>query len=524
MASATDYPMTVDFTTWNSQKVDTGSEVSFAADGSTGSDVTFCFNTSDKSFFSSGFVFRGVYSSSPSATNYIKVSVPAGYSVDVTGIRGSSTTRYFTASFTLGTVGQNFNETEVTTKTLTNNTETDKDLYLFTPKNDEGVLKQIVIYNPSTHPRHNYTVNYVDANDATLKTLASGRLFEGEEYSYSLVKVYTDGSGNYYELDDSESRTNFKETKTMGTADVTQKYLYRLNTNIVYYKECTGNVNAEATGPRTSHSHFICTTQELPIGNYELTMRVYKYGDGRNMAIQVGGSNVRTSSAVGLLSFPITLTSASTITVVANSESGLSNDIDYVMVKRVSQSISAVDNLGYTYSSTWPLDFTSSDIHAYIAQYTSGDVVTLHEVTKVPANTGLFIKGITGSVNVLAVGETTDDVSGNVLVAQTATGTVYQTTEDKTNYVLGLVGETPTFLKVPTSGVEIAAGKAYLSIDYLAAAARLNIIMYDETTGINAVNSEQLIVKRTVYNLNGQRVIQPKKGLYILNGKKIFIK
>jgi len=42
------------------------------------------------------------------------------------------------------------------------------------------------------------------------------------------------------------------------------------------------------------------------------------------------------------------------------------------------------------------------------------------------------------------------------------------------------------------------------------------------TTGIHAVqsaNSEQV-----TYNLNGQRVSEPKKGLYIKNGKKYIAK
>ena len=36
------------------------------------------------------------------------------------------------------------------------------------------------------------------------------------------------------------------------------------------------------------------------------------------------------------------------------------------------------------------------------------------------------------------------------------------------------------------------------------------------------MNSEK--VKSEVYNLAGQRIVNPSKGLYILNGKKIFIK
>ena len=44
-----------------------------------------------------------------------------------------------------------------------------------------------------------------------------------------------------------------------------------------------------------------------------------------------------------------------------------------------------------------------------------------------------------------------------------------------------------------------------------------------ETTGIQSVNSGQLTVD-SYFNLAGQRVVQPTKGLYIVNGKKVVIK
>ncbi len=50
-------------------------------------------------------------------------------------------------------------------------------------------------------------------------------------------------------------------------------------------------------------------------------------------------------------------------------------------------------------------------------------------------------------------------------------------------------------------------------------------IMFDdgETTGINEMRNEEGEM-RNVYNLNGQRVSQPARGLYIVNGKKAVIK
>ena len=45
-----------------------------------------------------------------------------------------------------------------------------------------------------------------------------------------------------------------------------------------------------------------------------------------------------------------------------------------------------------------------------------------------------------------------------------------------------------------------------------------------ETTGIDEVRGQKEEVRGEFYNLNGQRVAQPTKGLYIVNGKKVIIK
>ena len=44
------------------------------------------------------------------------------------------------------------------------------------------------------------------------------------------------------------------------------------------------------------------------------------------------------------------------------------------------------------------------------------------------------------------------------------------------------------------------------------------------TTGIDMVKGEGFKANGELYNLNGQRVAQPTKGLYIVNGRKVVIK
>lgn len=77
------------------------------------------------------------------------------------------------------------------------------------------------------------------------------------------------------------------------------------------------------------------------------------------------------------------------------------------------------------------------------------------------------------------------------------------------------------------SSVTVGANKAYLDLSMIPtdnpSAARSIILSFDEATGIKTVDSQQSTVD-SFYNLKGQRVSAPTKGLYIVNGKKVVIK
>lgn len=59
-----------------------------------------------------------------------------------------------------------------------------------------------------------------------------------------------------------------------------------------------------------------------------------------------------------------------------------------------------------------------------------------------------------------------------------------------------------------------------------ATGARLSIAFDDETTGVQELKNSKIDGLQTgvCYNLKGQRVSQPTKGLYIVNGKKVIMK
>ena len=172
-----------------------------------------------------------------------------------------------------------------------------------------------------------------------------------------------------------------------------------------------------------------------------------------------------------------------------------------------------------TYCTGAPLDFTSvTGLKAYIVTGNSGSAITTTQMTgTVPANTPLLLEGTTTAIPVAASSST--DVSANKLKA--GTGAAVSAEGGKTKYVLSADGSTAVFKKINATAATVAAGKAYLEFSGDVPAPMLS--MGGETTGINAIDNGQLTIDN-YYNLAGQRVAQPTKGLYIVNGRKVIIK
>jgi hypothetical protein len=66
-------------------------------------------------------------------------------------------------------------------------------------------------------------------------------------------------------------------------------------------------------------------------------------------------------------------------------------------------------------------------------------------------------------------------------------------------------------------------GKAYLNIS--SSAPSFSIEIEGETTGIKVINLEENSENNgQMYDLQGRRVAEPSKGVYIVNGKKVIVK
>ena len=82
-----------------------------------------------------------------------------------------------------------------------------------------------------------------------------------------------------------------------------------------------------------------------------------------------------------------------------------------------------------------------------------------------------------------------------------------------------------SFVWVKDAGV-LSAGKCWIELIPTSAAhaRRLSIVHEGETNGISTVKTTVDTKDAAVYDLQGRRVMQPTKGLFIVNGKKVVIK
>ena len=134
----------------------------------------------------------------------------------------------------------------------------------------------------------------------------------------------------------------------------------------------------------------------------------------------------------------------------------------------------------------------------------------------IPANTGVILKGTKGTYP-FAKAESAEAIADNVLTG-TASG-IATSSVDGIVYTLQQDGENVVFKEY--TGVALAAGKAYLVLDSESASAIS--LRFEGSTGIE--NSEFTIQNSEfIYDLMGRRVLNPIKGVYIVNGKKVVIK
>ena len=140
------------------------------------------------------------------------------------------------------------------------------------------------------------------------------------------------------------------------------------------------------------------------------------------------------------------------------------------------------------------------------------NTMNLTKVDAVPANYGVILKG-TEAKYTLTIAEV-----AKATVANDLKGTNVEIAKVENSVVLG--NNNGIGLFAPAAEV-LKANKAYAVVAPAAAVSGLKFV-FGETTGVEGVEVET--ENAVYYDLSGRRVANPTKGIYVVNGKKVYVK
>lgn len=423
----------------------------------------------------------------------------------------------------------------------------------FTVTDDATVT---LIYTKGARPTHTIDVvaNFGTKNKIIVDAIA---VSEATDYTYYYPRFILDGTTLYEyssstDANASDSYWNSTVSSIMSNVNYTLSY-EAIEGDCVYYSEGENIEGATTWGyadykPYMSNGNSGAITSATTIttlgaGTYTVVARAIGRANDRYVDIYKTSAEdenkvlrVVSQNKGGIGSATFTLTENTDIIVSGGYAGGSSGHAcDYIYIMQIPDQTATIGTYGYaTFSSTYALDFTSvTDATAYIATDKSGENILLQSVTgKVAANTGLVLKSTSGSsaivnIPVAASGTSynTESDPKNYLFALDGSFSTLGAAGSGTNYVLSVQSGNVVFAPIGATAASVSAGHAalWLPEDVAAQARTLNLSFENESTGISSI-APSTLNSLAIFNLSGQRIEQPSKGIYIVGGKKIIVK
>lgn len=386
---------------------------------------------------------------------------------------------------------------------------------------------------PVTSMKVNYTYGgstiYTDNQSVT-------GLYVGESYT-APFHMYIVKDGALYKTTAEGSDPYYGKTVTLEANTAVEKSLTLVNLyggTIALFEDLDAGTGDNA-GIRASYcssygNMAYTSTENLEAGTYTFIFR--GQNKDRGSSVKVGETEIIKASDISNKNtwgdktvYNVNIPSAGKLTLVK----GGNNTIDYydiiIAIKQTGDIVN-VTNAGYaTYVSTNDLDFSATSIKAYKVKVSTKGIATLTKVDNVPADTPVLLYKDGGAKENIPFAASADAVTENDLVAGT-NAAVATTAGDYTNMILWTNATNPIGFYF-ANGQTVAANRAYLHIaTSLAPDAEARMAMVfgdDEVTGVHNLNVNENL-NNEVYDLQGRRVMNAQKGLYIVNGKKVVIK
>ena len=206
-------------------------------------------------------------------------------------------------------------------------------------------------------------------------------------------------------------------------------------------------------------------------------------------------------------------------------ENNKDNGSTFVAWKDCLPNINLNEVNGKSYASfyvDYPVKVTSEDVQVYTGTINGNSLEMTEAGDKIiPANVGVVLISETGATTAeISISDVAGDPKSSDLTGTTSPIDISST---KSNYlVLGRDKDDQTKVGFyRPNGTQIPGNKAYI---YLAGGNVQGLAFNFDgaTTDINNISATT--DKQEIYDLSGRRVMKANKGLYIINGKKCFIK
>ena len=178
-----------------------------------------------------------------------------------------------------------------------------------------------------------------------------------------------------------------------------------------------------------------------------------------------------------------------------------------------------------TYYKDEPLYVEDEAAELYTIESVNGDQAVLSDRSDaMPSNTPMLVYNKSNETKVILLIPCNEPDLAITVAPEfqgTLTGTtIAASTEGQTNYAFN--GKQFVFVK---NAIEVGPNKAWLTVAAPTNARAISLVFDDDATGVRSIDNGQLIIDNW-YDLNGRKLngMPTKKGVYILNGKKVVVK
>ena len=319
----------------------------------------------------------------------------------------------------------------------------------------------------------------------------------------------------------------FDDANSIGGNDGTWR---DISTSVAYSKTdwtfVKGNKGDRCVRLATGSAKGSLQTPSLSFENgktYTLIFRAGAWqGDATVLAVSYGETSLvsdleLTQSAFKIYTYTINATGANYIKIATTGKKRCFVD-DIMIVEGAKVNVTIASSGWSSMATPVGLDFRDIDgLTAFVAS-SIGEGVNLTSVNEAAGATGVILKGTAGATYSIPIKAAATTSGTNKLSA------AYSKTPAAANELYILKGG--MLCLVNAAGSNVPAGKAYLLASEVPGSAHDLAFNLDEGGDVTAINNVEATKAEinVFYNLAGQRVAQPTKGLYIVNGKKVIMK